>query len=232
MSVGTIEVRFTTSGGEDVEATIDRINQKSVEMAANAAMAGTTGTTNWSRFGTTLGHVGVMGVIAMDRLQISQIAVENAQERATLAQERYTAAVEKYGAGSAQARRAQQEFEISTRAVDIALQREQVRMLVMGGVVIPQMIAGVYRMIGTLGHYTAATGVATIGTVALTNAMRALLATSIIGIPFLVAGLALSAGVGGGDQNFNHYGDINVQGGGPMGYSPAGYAQAVRPSGG
>ena len=217
----------------DAPSQLQAVADAEQQVGTSSDTMGAATSRNWGGFEATMGRTSVMGIVMMDRLSIAQQAVENAQIRAQLAQQRYTDAVTKYGPASEQAKRAQQELQIATDGVGIATQREEIRFLIMAGITIPQMIRGVYSMIGTLGGYTTATGVATIGTITLTNAMRALLAASIIGIPMVIATAALfSGGLGGGSGgNVNVYGDVNMTGSAtPTGFgtSTTAWAQTVR----
>jgi hypothetical protein len=233
MSMGSADINFTTNA-EDVASQNETLAGSLNDVGAAADSAASTGSTNYGQFGATLGRVSVMGVVAMDRLAIAQMAVENAQIRAENAQQRYTDAVRKYGPASEQAIRAHKELEIATRGVEIATQREEVRTLIMAGVVIPQMIRGIYNMIPALQEWAVNNGIVELSTINLTRAQMALLAVSVVGIPLLIAGAAMTGGfglMGGGASTFNNYGDINMTGSmGPnaLATNTAAYAQATR----
>jgi len=229
MSLGSADINFSTNA-EEVASQNETLAGSLNDVGAAATEAGTAGSTNYGQFGATLGRVSVMGIVAMDRLAIAQNAVENAQLRATDAQQRYTEAVEKYGPASDQAKLAHNQLEIATRGVEIATQREEVRTLIMAGVVIPQMIRGIYNLIPALQEWTVNNGILELSTVNLTRAQMALLATSVVGIPLLLAGLAFSGALGGGGMSStnNYYGDISVNSLAPAGTSVADFSRQVR----
>lgn len=169
------------------------------------------------KFGKTLTGVVARGIVAWDRLEIAVTAVENAQVRQTIAQDRLAYITDRYGANSREAVQAQRELEIATRGVDIAVQRQSVRMAFAALVVVPDMIRG----IGKLNEFLKTTNVLTSLNTALTQAnTRARIAaiavgTVGIGIPLALGLLATTQVIE--NRGINVYGDMPINASSPQG---------------
>ncbi len=179
-------------------------------------------------------RVGDSALLAVDRMQVSQDGLTNAQIRQELAQTRLTDAVSKYGAGSDQATKAQQEYQIATDNVTTAHIRMEERMISTALVTIPRMITGIKQLISSYQESVVATDEASAATEANTEVDLAQIAviTLGIGLPVALAALALaqSANVGGGSTSNNVYGDININSTGPVNAaSTAQFATSARP---
>jgi hypothetical protein len=170
-------------------------------------------------------RAGATAMIALDRYQIAANAVENAQIRQELAATRVADATKKYGVNSEQARKAQEELAIATRGVEIAQQRMEVRMIYGTVVLIPAMVSHITSLISTMREMTAANEEATVVLGGLTAAQLAFLAVSTLGIALPIAFLALSQAQSMQQaQNYNVYGDVNLQ---SQGVTPAAFGTAA-----
>lgn len=225
-------VETITVNAADAPSQINAVTEANQNLASSTADVGASSSTNYGSMEANIGRTSVMGLVMLDRLDIAQTAVENAQIRGTLAQQRYSDAVAKFGPASEQATRAHKEMEIAMNAVGIAQQREEVRFAIMAGITIPQMIRGVYNLIPALQEWTVNNGILELSTVNLTRAQMALLATSVVGIPMLIAGLAFMGALGGAaGSNVNVYGDVNMSSAtspGGFGTATTAWAQQVR----
>lgn len=193
--------------------TLREVKEKIREVTDEADKAGQRGERSFHGMGRALqgmAGVGAMALITLDRIEIAQLAVENAQARQRLAQERLTHVVERYGAASREAARAQEELDISTRSVEIAQQRATIRLAFMIGLQIPQFINAMRQLAG-------ATRTAASATRAFTAAHLGARAATLIGIGAAVAGAAAAIAVErmylqqSPETNVNVYGDMNVR---------------------
>ncbi len=201
----------------DIETTADTsaLDDYLTRLAAFQANAGgaTSAASGFTDVISNSARVGDIAVLSVDRMQISQDLVTNASIRQELAQTRLTDAVDKYGAGSQQAVAAQQQLTIATDNVTVAHTRQEERLISMALVTIPRLITGVKSLIESFevqqGENQATTAsfleVATAADVA-----KIAIAATGIGIPLILAGLALSQGFGNaGATSTNIYGNVN-----------------------
>mgnify|MGYP007031183486 CR=1 FL=1 len=211
MSYRDITIRITEDGADE---TINKIKELggSIEGAKRSVQSTDFETI---KFGKTLTGVVARGIVAWDRFEIAATAVENAQIRQTIAQDRLRYMTDRHGASSREAVQAQRELEIATRGVDIATQRQAVRMAFAALVVVPDMIRGIGKLNEFLKTSNVLTSINTALTQAQTRARLAAVAATVIGIPLAIAGVAAASafdvGTVGGGQSVNVYGDVNVQ---------------------
>ena len=223
MSMGEIRYNVTVDTA-DATAKLEEFKGRVDDTEESAEGTGRA----FTRLGTGIGIMASRAFIAYDRFAIATEAVTNAQTRQMLAQDRLQSAIERYGVGSDQARRAQQELEISTSGVEIAQRRLHVRMIFGIGVMIPGMIRSLQGLITAAKGLDAANISNVLTTNALTASRLALIAVSTLGVGLLVGGLALGGAFSMAQQlpqppNVNVYGDVNLQG---RGMGPAAFGQA------
>jgi hypothetical protein len=210
MSVN-VDLTATDSGAtstiESVKGSVDDLSGSSV--SASDAVGSFSGSLS------AASRVGDSALLAVDRMQISQDGLTNAQIRQELAQTRLTDAVDKYGAGSQQAMRAQQELQIATDNVTTAQTRREERRISTALVTIPRMISGLRSLSEQFAANTVDAEGETVSIEALTSAQLANIAVATlgVGVPIALAALALaqSANVGGG-QTTNLYGNVSING--------------------
>lgn len=186
----------------------------SIEELKNTTDSTTSSVGSFSTVLTDSTRVGASAMIALDRIQISMDAVSNAQNRQELAQMRLNDAVTRYGAGSDQAQKANLELENSTRSLEIAQEREQVRMTYGALIVIPGMVRGLRDLMDDLDLAALKEDILT-GTIdANTAAMLANLAVATLGVGVPIALMAMTFAESQAPQapNLNVYGNVNVNG--------------------
>ena len=207
MSFRDITIRITEDGADE---TINKIKELggSIEGAKRSVQSTDFETI---KFGKTLTGVVARGIVAWDRFEIAATAVENAQIRQTIAQDRLRYMTDRYGASSREAIQAQRELEIATRGVDIATQRQAVRMAFAALVVVPDMIRGIGKLNEFLKGSNVLTSLNTALTQANTRARIAAIAVGTlgIGIPLALGLLATTTMIE--RQGVIVYGDMNVQ---------------------
>jgi hypothetical protein len=207
MSSANIDITATDSAS----SVIDGIAASTQALGTTAA---TTSDSNASLVDTfqASARVGGSAMIALDRIQISMDAVSNAQNRQELATMRVTDAIQKYGAGSQQAQMANLELENSHRSLEIAQEREQVRMVYGSLVAIPGMIKGLQSLGETLDFAALKEDLFT-GTIdANTAAQLANIAVATLGVGVPIALMAMTFAESQSPQNTNIYGNVNVNG--------------------
>lgn len=82
----------------------------------------------------------------IDRLQISQLALDNAQARVQNSAIALKDALEKYGAGSDQATRATTNYDIALRSEEVSQNRYNVRLIFLATTMIPMVITNLTRL--------------------------------------------------------------------------------------
>ena len=207
MSYRDITVRIREEGADEA------INKVKELKGSIGEVRETTSSTDFEtiKFGKTLTGVVSRGIVAWDRLEIAANAVQNAQLRQTIAQDRLAYLTERYGANSREAVQAQRELEIATRGVDIAFQRQSVRMAFAALVVVPDMIAGLGKLNKFLQTSNVLTSINTALTQANTRAKIAAIAVGTLGIGIPLAIGLMVATTAIEQHGVNVYGDVNVQ---------------------
>jgi hypothetical protein len=218
------EVTLDIDANDNASATIDNIGNSLNGLNSSAQNTGMGMGDLTSTFASAT-RIGSSAMIAMDRIQVSMDAVSNAQIRVQMSQENLTLAVQKYGAGSIQAEQAQQRLTISTNSLNLAQEREEVRMIYATLTVIPQMIKGAQNLIQNLTQETAATDGSTAAIEANTTARLANIAVATLGLAVPIAMAAMTAvEMEQQQQQNNLYGNMNVTMTGPSS-SPAAFGQ-------
>ena len=209
MSVN-VDLTATDSGAsstiESVKGSVDDLSGSSI--SAGDAVGGFTSSLS------AASRVGDTALLAVDRMQISQDGLTNAQIRQELAQTRLTDAVSKYGAGSAQAIAAQQEFTVATDNVTTAHTRMEERMISTALVTIPRMISGIQNLGKVFAENMVSAEGETVSIEALTSAQLANIAVATlgVGVPIALAALALAQSANVGGSTTNLYGNVSING--------------------
>jgi len=190
---------------------------------------------SFSRTGKSLGGFGDqlfatsnlarIGFVAIERLHIASLALENAQDRVALSQERLNRAIKE--GDPAKITQAQRELEISTRSLEIAKNRLLIRELFAYGTVFPEMIRGIYSLTTAFRVHKTAVDAAqvsldafigrqTLATAASRTGILGRLGGAVGGVGrvggLALAGLGFAAAAAAASTVFNNYGDIKVEG--------------------